>query len=87
MQFGKPVFASNCTSLPEICGGHAFLWENFIPDYMIRSIKQFVTGFHSDPNRAKRAKAHAATFNYDRHTAEYLKLYKEMLGEHSFPSP
>jgi hypothetical protein len=37
MQFGKPVFSSNRTSLPEICGGHAFLWENFDVDYMIQS--------------------------------------------------
>jgi glycosyltransferase involved in cell wall biosynthesis len=76
MQFGKPVFSSNRTSLPEICGGHAFLWDNFDAEYMIQSRKNFTVDFHSDPGRAEKEKAHAATFGYDKHIAEYLKLYR-----------
>jgi len=34
MRFGKPVFLSNLTSLPEIGGKEAYYWENFEPEYM-----------------------------------------------------
>ena len=30
MRFGKPVFLSNNTSLPEIGGAHAFFWDHFV---------------------------------------------------------
>jgi glycosyltransferase involved in cell wall biosynthesis len=28
MHFGKPVFLSNKTSLPEVGGKHAYYWDN-----------------------------------------------------------
>ena len=34
MSYGKPVFLSNQTSLPEIGGDAAFYWINFDPEYM-----------------------------------------------------
>jgi hypothetical protein len=33
MHFGKPVFLSNKTSLPEVGGKHAYYWDNFDPEY------------------------------------------------------
>ncbi len=34
MHFGKPIFLSNKTSLPEIGGEHCYYWDNFDPEYM-----------------------------------------------------
>ncbi len=42
MRFGKPVFASASSSIPEICEDNAFYWENFNPEDMKKSIKKFL---------------------------------------------
>ena len=34
MRFGKPVFASTFSSIPEICGEHAYYWTTFAPGEM-----------------------------------------------------
>lgn len=78
MQFGKPVFVSNMTSVPEVAGGQGFVWESFDADYMANSIKQHLPEF-ANPERIERIKAHAYSFNLQRHTQEYLALYRELL--------
>ncbi len=80
MQFGKPVFCSSMTSLPEIAGGYAFIWENFDADSMVRLIRNNLSDFSSDQQRVERAKAHAHSFSLTRHNEEYLRLYREVLS-------
>ena len=80
MQFGKPVFAAARTCLPEICGGHAYLWHDLTTDEMLESIRQNLPAFYADPSKAEAVKAYAQTFSYDNHIAAYLKLYNELLG-------
>lgn len=77
MQFGKTVFASSMTSLPEVAGGHAFIWENFETPHMVDLIKN---NLKHDPDRIERMKAYAYSFNLERHTQEYLQLYREVLN-------
>lgn len=79
MQFGKPVFAANRTSLPEVCNGHAFLWEHFEPEYMVRSIKQFISEFYACAENAEKEKEYASSFSYEKHIEAYLNLYRELL--------
>lgn len=40
MQFGKAVFISNYTCLPEISNGFAFIWEKLEPEAMAKSIRK-----------------------------------------------
>lgn len=79
MQFGKAVFSSNCTSLPEVCGDCAFIWENFDPEYMTRVIKENLNGFYDDQARIEKIKQHAFSFGYEKHIQAYLDLYLKLL--------
>ena len=40
MAFGKPIFISNNTSLPEIGGEHSFYWDNHSPEHMAEVLVQ-----------------------------------------------
>lgn len=80
MQFGKPVFASPMTSLPEVAGGNAFIWENFDTAHMVELIKRNLT---LDAAQVERVKAYAYSFNLERHTQEYLQLYRELLAQNN----
>ena len=79
MQFGKPVFASTYQSLPEIVGGHGYLWENFEPEYMAKVLKEGLEDFYSSETKADKVKAYASTFTYKKHVDAYLQLYRELL--------
>lgn len=79
MQFGKPVFSSQMTSLREIGGGHAFAWENFEPESMAEVVRAGLAAFDADPSLAGAEKEYAASFSYERHIAAYLALYRRML--------
>lgn len=81
MQFGKAVFSSNLTSLPEICNGNAFLWENFAPDYMAQTIKENLANFYSDNKKIAAVKEYAFSFSYEKHIQKYVELYKSLLEE------
>lgn len=81
MQFGKPVFSSSCSSLPEVCGKHAFLWEDFDPVKMVALIKNNLSDFYKDSGRIEAARQYAFSFSYEKHINEYLKLYKELLNK------
>lgn len=78
MQFGKPVFCSPMTSLPEVAGGQAFIWQNFETAHMVELIKRHR---QVDSAQVERIKAHAYSFSLDRHTQEYLQLYREVLAK------
>lgn len=45
MQFGKAVFAANRTSLPEVCNGHAIMWEHLDTESMVQSIREHLPDF------------------------------------------
>jgi glycosyltransferase involved in cell wall biosynthesis len=78
MYFGKPVFLSRFTSLPEIGGELAYYFENFEPACM----KQvFEKGMHDyqikQPQESiiKRAKC----FSWNKAAKEYLNVYRQLL--------
>jgi glycosyltransferase involved in cell wall biosynthesis len=80
MRYGKPVFISNNTSLPEIGGEHAFYWDHYDPEYMKDIFEKGMHAFHE--NKAfyenwyiERAKS----FNWNETALEYLKVYSEIL--------
>ena len=80
MRFGKPVFLSNLTSLPEIGGEHAFYWDNFDAKYMADI---FEKGMHTfETNIATYEKAYierAIGFNWNNTALEYAAVYRSLL--------
>lgn len=80
MRFGKPVFLSNNTSLPEIGGEHAFYWNNYDPNYMADVLKNGLNSFNK--NKAELSQnyiIHAKSFNWDNAAKQYLEVYKKVL--------
>ncbi len=78
MHFGKPVFLSTLTSLPEIGGSSAFYVDPLDAATLQAAIEHGLAA-HT-PARAAAVAAHAATFNWDDCAAAYLRCYGDWLG-------
>ncbi|MFD1605959.1 glycosyltransferase family 4 protein [Flavobacterium artemisiae] len=80
MSFGKPVFLSDKTSLPEIGGDAANYWTHFDPEYMKDVVFE---GLHNhESNKFENEmliKQRAATFDWKIAAAAYLKVYNDIL--------
>lgn len=77
MYFGKPVFLSDQTSLPEIGGDAAYYWTNFEPEYMKKVLVDGLQSFENEGiNAIERVKKRAAFFSWEKAAASYLKLYE-----------
>ncbi len=81
MRFGKPVFVSNNTSLPEIGGEHSFYWDHYDPEYMANTLKLGMARFHNAQEfyenwYIERAKS----FSWDTTAKQYLDVYRKLLN-------
>ena len=80
MRFGKPVFLSHNTSLPEIGGDHAFFWEQYDPKYMA---EVFTKGMHTfETNKETYEKAYikrAKSFDWNATAKQYEDVYRSLL--------
>jgi len=72
-QWGKPVFCSTCTSIPEFGAEHAFYFSDFTPLHMAQTVSGGLAVF--DEKRRQAEQEYAASFSYDRHMQQYLNLY------------
>jgi glycosyltransferase involved in cell wall biosynthesis len=78
MYFGKPVFLSKYTSLPEVGGSVAYYFDNFEPAHMQQVL---VSGMHDfeTQNRTTAIIAHAGRFSWANTARQYLQLYEQCL--------
>lgn len=78
MRFGKPLFLSSKTSLPEIGGDAAFYFESFEGDYMQQVFRSGMKAFAGNdfPERVKRR---AELFNWEVKAKEYVEIYRSLL--------
>lgn len=80
MHFGKPVFLSNLTSLPEIGGDLAFYFNDFSSDSMKKIYDEGIQQFNADKkNYTARLKERASKFSYKSMAESYEELYKKLL--------
>ena len=79
MQFGKPVFCSDKTSLQEIGGTCAYFWKQFDPDYMVSVLQEGLADFAGHPEYAARNQAYAATYSYPQNRSSLKALYLRLL--------
>lgn len=78
MYFGKPVFLSKFTSLPEIGGEVAYYFENFEPGCMQQVFEKGMNDYRQkQPQQSimQRAKC----FSWKKAAAEYLNVYRKFL--------
>lgn len=80
MFFGKPVFLSNLTSLPEIGGDLAFYFDDFSPETMQNVYSIGIQKFNSDKKNFKiKLKERALDFSYKTMADSYEKLYEDII--------
>ncbi|MFI0431364.1 glycosyltransferase family 4 protein [Mariniflexile sp. HMF6888] len=80
MTFGKPVFLSINSSLPEIGGTKSFYWENFEAQYMASVFVEGMTKFENNKdiftseyiNRSQQ-------FTWKNAAKQYIEVYKSIL--------
>ena len=78
MHFGKPVFLSRLTSLPEVGGDAATYFDGFDGAAM-RAVIEAGLAAHAEPGRAEAVMAHARQFSWQRCAAQYIALYVGLL--------
>lgn len=80
MYYGKPVFLSRHTSLPEIGKDKAFYFnENFDREMMQAEFEDGMSRYLSGEMPAERIITHAKSFSWDKAAEEYIRIYKSML--------
>jgi glycosyltransferase involved in cell wall biosynthesis len=78
MHFGKPVFLSTSTSLPEIGGGAAFYFDSFEPERMQQTFMAGMQRFAAE-DWGPKVIAHAQKFDWQETARQYLRLYEELI--------
>ncbi|WP_336688376.1 MULTISPECIES: glycosyltransferase family 4 protein [unclassified Chryseobacterium] len=80
MAFGKPVFLSTYTSLPEIGGDKAFYFDNFAPEAMSQTFKEKMNLYNADKeNVSDDIKKWTKQYSYNVMTNNYLQFYERIL--------
>jgi len=80
MKFGKPVFLSDKTSLPEIGGKNAYYWENFDSEYMKSILFDSLNSFNNNKTELELLLIERAnSFDWKIAAEEYLKVYRKCL--------
>lgn len=79
MYFGKPVFLSTHTSLPEIGGRLVYYFESFDADHLQEVLEQ---GLHhySTNSPEESIRAHALSFSWQTAARQYLDIYRRIVG-------
>jgi len=81
MYFGKPVFLSQFTSLPEIGGDLAFYFEGFSAESMNKIYLNGISKFNKDKDIFQtKLKTRALKFSYLKMAESYENIYKELLN-------
>lgn len=82
MQWGKPVFLSNHTSLPEIGGKYAYYFNHdFNRQMMIEEFNKGLNDFYNRDNAPEQVKNHALQFSWKNAAKQYWNIYKELLNK------
>lgn len=77
MHFGKPVFLSDKTSLPEIGGDAAYYFKQFDKEYMQHVFEESMQHYAVN-NPVSAIQEHAKKFSWDTNAREYMKLYRSL---------
>lgn len=79
MHFGKPVFISDGTSLPEIGGNAAYYFNDFLPEAMRSVFENGMNEFINNPVKTVEIKEQAAKFSWEKAVQEYFAVYRKLL--------
>jgi glycosyltransferase involved in cell wall biosynthesis len=77
MHFGKPVFLSTLTALPEIGGNYAYYFQNFEPAAMRKVLEDGLRSYKTIGDPAA-IKAWAEHFNWSNAAKQYIEVYRSL---------
>lgn len=78
MTFGKPLFLSNRTSLPEIGKDVAFYFNNFEAEHMQEVFHQGMQEYQRN-GLSQKIIARRQAFSWEEKAAEYCNVYASLL--------
>jgi glycosyltransferase involved in cell wall biosynthesis len=78
MAFGKPMFLSTYTSLPEIAGNVAFYFSNYEHDHMHSVFKQGMELYNQN-GLYKRIMQKGSEYDWEKKAVEYLEVYRSLM--------
>jgi glycosyltransferase involved in cell wall biosynthesis len=78
MQFGKPVFISDKTCLPEIGGEYAFYFSDFEAEAMRSVFNRGMHTYQQKPELKQQLIDHAGKFSWRKSAEAYLDIYREL---------
>jgi len=78
MQFGKPLFLSSRTSLPEIAGDTAFYFHDFEPENMREVVSRGFETYQQN-GMAERIIQRGKDFNWNQKAKEYVAIYQSLI--------
>lgn len=79
MYYGKPVFLSTATSLPETGGKEAYYFPTFDPVGMADIVEKGLQESFGNTEKAEKRKAHALRFSAESMAKKYMQLYQDLL--------
>jgi glycosyltransferase involved in cell wall biosynthesis len=77
MSYGKPLFLSDKTALPEIGGDVSFYFKNFQPDHIQTVFDNGMKKYNANGLR-ERIKARGANFCWQKAAKEYVNVYRSL---------
>lgn len=81
MYYGKPIFLSSHTCLPEIGQEHAFYFNyDFDPDLMCHEFEQGMQSFYIGDKDVNLMKKHALSFSWESAAFHYWNIYEEIIS-------
>ena len=78
MSFGKPVFSSPFTSLPEVGGMEAFYFPAFDAEAVVKTFQEGMNTYQNDPDLPERLRRQSQKFRWGKAAAEYWELYRKL---------
>lgn len=78
MTFGKPVFVTNSTSLPEVAGPHGYYFENFEPSEMEKVFENGMDDYAKNSAKKKLIIDWTKKFSWEDAAQSYFKVYKSL---------
>ncbi len=83
MYFGKPVFVSRLTSLPEIVGQEGFYWNSFDAEHMNIVFNEGIAYYNSIPQKKELLINWAMKYSHTEMAKKYLSLYSKITVKHA----
>lgn len=79
MSFGKPVFSSPLTSLPEVGGSEAFYFSSFDAETVVETFREGMKTYRNDAEMPDRLRLQSQKFRWKIAAAEYWQLYQKLM--------